>query len=90
MKSTFIQEMKERGYLNQCTDLGKLNEICEKKSISGYIGYCGIIYSSFFLKGNGSTNKIPRFLKIIALIWCIFVALCLLIPGQAGNGFDFE
>ena len=39
MKSTFIQEMKERGYLNQCTDLGKLNEICEKKSISGYIGF---------------------------------------------------
>ena len=39
MKSTFIQEMKERGYLNQCTDLSKLNEICEKKSISGYIGF---------------------------------------------------
>ena len=39
MKNTFIQEMKERGYLNQCTDLGKLNEICEKKSISGYIGF---------------------------------------------------
>ena len=39
MKNTFIQEMKDRGYLNQCTDLGKLNDICEKKSISGYIGF---------------------------------------------------
>ena len=39
MKNTFIQEMTDRGYLNQCTDLGKLNEICEKKSISGYIGF---------------------------------------------------
>ena len=39
MKNTFIQEMKDRGYLNQCTDLNKLNEICEKKSISGYIGF---------------------------------------------------
>ena len=39
MKNTFIQEMKDRGYLNQCTDLEKLSEICEKKSISGYIGF---------------------------------------------------
>ena len=31
--------MKERGYLNQCTDLGKLSEISNKKSISGYIGF---------------------------------------------------
>ena len=39
MKNTFLQEMQERGYLNQCTDLGKLEEICNKKSISGYIGF---------------------------------------------------
>ena len=26
-------------YLNQCTDYEKLNEICNKKSISGYIGF---------------------------------------------------
>ena len=39
MKNTFIQEIKDRGYLNQCTDLNKLNEICEKKPISGYIGF---------------------------------------------------
>ena len=31
--------MQERGYLNQCTDLDKLSEICNKKSISGYIGF---------------------------------------------------
>jgi tyrosyl-tRNA synthetase len=39
MKNTFIQEMQERGYLNQCTDLDKLSDISSKKSISGYIGF---------------------------------------------------
>ncbi len=39
MKNKFLQEMKNRGYLNQCTDLNKLGEICNKKSISGYIGF---------------------------------------------------
>ena len=39
MKNTFLQEMQIRGYINQCTDLAKLGEICEKKSISGYIGF---------------------------------------------------
>ena len=39
MKNNFLQEMQERGYINQCTDLDKLKEICNKKSISGYIGF---------------------------------------------------
>ena len=39
MKNDFLQEMQERGFLNQCTDLDKLGEICDKKSISGYIGF---------------------------------------------------
>ena len=39
MKNTFLQEMQDRGYLNQCTELDKLSEICNKKSISGYIGF---------------------------------------------------
>ena len=39
MKNTFLQEIQERGYLNQCTDLDKLSEISNKKSISGYIGF---------------------------------------------------
>tara|TARA_B100001057_G_scaffold293396_1_gene293476 strand:- start:1953 stop:3191 length:1239 start_codon:yes stop_codon:yes gene_type:complete len=39
MKNKFLEEMQERGYLNQCTDFGKLSEICNKKSISGYIGF---------------------------------------------------
>ncbi len=39
MKNAFLQEMEERGYLNQCTDLDKLREICNKKSISAYIGF---------------------------------------------------
>jgi tyrosyl-tRNA synthetase len=39
MKNKFLIEMQSRGYLNQCTDLDKLDEICNKKSISGYIGF---------------------------------------------------
>ncbi len=39
MKNNFLQEMQDRGYLNQCTDLDKLGQICNKKSISGYIGF---------------------------------------------------
>ncbi len=39
MKNNFLLEMQSRGYLNQCTDLDKLNEICDKKPISGYIGF---------------------------------------------------
>ena len=31
--------MQERGFLNQCTDLGKLDSIISKKSISAYIGF---------------------------------------------------
>ena len=39
MKNSFLQEMQKRGYLNQCTNLDKLSEICNKSSISGYIGF---------------------------------------------------
>ena len=39
MKNKFLQEMQKRGYLNQCTNLDKLSEICNKSPISGYIGF---------------------------------------------------
>ena len=39
MKNNFLQEMQDRGYLNQCTDLEELAKICNKKSISAYIGF---------------------------------------------------
>ena len=39
MKNKFLLEMQSRGYLNQCTDLEKLDDICSKKPISGYIGF---------------------------------------------------
>ena len=39
MKNDFLLEMQSRGYLNQCTDLDKLSEICNKTPISGYIGF---------------------------------------------------
>ncbi len=39
MKNKFLQEMSDRGYLNQCTDFDNLSKICDKKPISGYIGF---------------------------------------------------
>ena len=39
MKNKFLAEMQSRGYINQCTDIEKLSEISNKKSISGYIGF---------------------------------------------------
>ena len=39
MKNTFLKEMQDKGFLSQCTNLGKLSEISNKKSISGYIGF---------------------------------------------------
>jgi len=39
MKNKFLLEMQSRGYLNQCTDLDKLDKVCDKKSITGYIGF---------------------------------------------------
>jgi tyrosyl-tRNA synthetase len=39
MKNKFLLEMQSRGYLNQCTDLDNLDNICNKKSITGYIGF---------------------------------------------------
>ena len=39
MKNAFLTEMQSRGYLNQCTDLVKLEDICNKKQISAYIGF---------------------------------------------------
>ena len=39
MKNKFLLEMKSRGYLNQCTDLDKLDVICSKQPITGYIGF---------------------------------------------------
>ena len=39
MKNKFLLEIQSRGYLNQGTDLVTLGQICDKKSISGYIGF---------------------------------------------------
>ena len=39
MKNNFLSELKSRGYINQCTDITKLNEICNKSSITGSIGF---------------------------------------------------
>ncbi len=39
MKNTFLTEMASRGFLNQCTNLEKLNDISSKKPIKAYIGF---------------------------------------------------
>ena len=39
MKNKFLSEMQSRGYLNQCTDIDKLAQICNTKLVSGYIGF---------------------------------------------------
>ncbi len=39
MKNKFLLEMKDRGYLNQCTNLDNLGKICDKQRVSGYIGF---------------------------------------------------
>ncbi len=39
MKNKFLIEMNARGYLNQCTDYENLEKLCDKKSITGYIGF---------------------------------------------------
>tara|TARA_Y100000817_G_scaffold237512_1_gene189576 strand:- start:640 stop:1881 length:1242 start_codon:yes stop_codon:yes gene_type:complete len=39
MKNSFLSEMTSRGFLNQCTDLDRLNEISNKKPIAAYIGF---------------------------------------------------
>ncbi len=39
MKNTFLSEMKSRGFLNQCTDLDKLENISNQRSIAAYIGF---------------------------------------------------
>ena len=37
--SEFIKSVTDRGYLHQCTDLKKLDELASEKSISAYIGF---------------------------------------------------
>ena len=39
MKNKFLLEMQSRGYLNQCTDLIKLDSVCNKQYITAYIGF---------------------------------------------------
>lgn len=39
MKSDFLNLLRERGYLNQCTDSSGLDDICKNESIAGYIGF---------------------------------------------------
>jgi tyrosyl-tRNA synthetase len=39
LKSSFLQEFSQRGYLAQCTDLSKLDEVFSQQKISAYIGF---------------------------------------------------
>ena len=39
MKNSFLSEMTSRGFLNQCTDLEKLEKVSKEKPIKAYIGF---------------------------------------------------
>jgi len=39
MKKSFLDEIQSRGYFNQCTNIDKLKELSNQKSISAYIGF---------------------------------------------------
>ena len=39
MKNSFLSEMTSRGFLNQCTDLDRLDKVSGQKSITAYIGF---------------------------------------------------
>ena len=69
--------------------------ITSVSAICGYIGYCGIIFSSFFTKKERGTksfyfSKFQTPIKIISMLWCLFVVICLIVPGQNIDGFSTE
>ncbi len=69
----------------------KIEVITSVSAIAGYIGYCGIIFSSFYLKHDSKSGiKTSKTLKFLTLLWCVFVVMCLIIPGQSIEGFDTE
>ena len=69
----------------------KIEVITSVSAIAGYIGYCGIIFSSFYLNyDNKDGIRTPKYVKFFTLLWCVFVVLCLIIPGQSIDGFDTE
>jgi tyrosyl-tRNA synthetase len=39
MKSDFLQVLQSRGFIHQATDLAKLDELCSKGTVTGYIGF---------------------------------------------------
>ena len=39
LKSSFLQEFVERGYLAQCTNLSGLDEIFLQQKVTAYIGF---------------------------------------------------
>ena len=69
----------------------KIEVITSVSAIAGYTGYCGIIFSSFYLKENNKSGiKTSKLTKFFTLLWCVFVVLCLIIPGQSIEGFNTE
>ena len=69
----------------------KIEVITSVSAIAGYIGYCGIIFSSFYLKHDSKMGvRTSKLVKFLPLLWCVFVVMCLIIPGQSIEGFDTE
>ncbi len=69
--------------------------ITSVSAICGYIGYCGIIFSSFFADSKTAIksfhfSKFQTPIKVFAILWCLFVIVCLIAPGQKIEGFYTE
>ncbi len=39
MKSTFLKEMSDRGYISQCTDIDNLDDLLSRNRVKAYIGF---------------------------------------------------
>ena len=39
LKSEFVKDISDRGYMHQCTDLDALDKLCKSQSIAAYIGF---------------------------------------------------
>ena len=85
LKKYYINHSDKAAYV---VDNGKRKKITVNKKVS----FKDVKVSAAFhgWLSLDRQKKIPKILKLIALLWCVFVVLCLLIPGQALDGFNFE
>ncbi len=59
-KSGFLQTLHERGFLYQGTDMGALDELCEKSSITAYMGF----------DATANSLHVGNLLGLMMMRWC--------------------